>query len=152
MLEACPLAGTIPVSDNVGRVGGCPPALEGVDKTGIEYWISGAEDLGRLGIDITWEVIGVVIWLGLWVFIGQSIIGSMGLVESASEWYPTRTDVESDGVKPNSSSICLSISCAQRMVARYCLCSSSSLEEFKRVPNEVMAYPIEVYQNGALGP
>ena len=60
--------------------------------------------------------------------------------------------MEHDGVGPNISSICLSISCAWRMVARYCLRSYSSLEEFKWVPNEAMAYPIEVSQNGALGP
>ena len=76
----------------------------------------------------------------------------MGLIESASEWYPTRTDVEHDGGVLNRSSIFLSISCARRMVAWYFLCSSSSLEEFKWVPNEAMAYPIEVSQNGALGP
>ena len=60
--------------------------------------------------------------------------------------------MEHDGVGPNISSICLSISCARRMEARYSLCSSSSSEEFKRVPNEAMACPIEVSQNGALGP
>ena len=76
----------------------------------------------------------------------------MGLIESASEQYPTGTYVERDGVGPNSLSICLSISYTRRMVARYFLRSSSSLEEFKRVPNEVMACPIEVSQNGALGP
>ena len=76
----------------------------------------------------------------------------MGIIESASERYPTRIDVERDGVGPNSSSICLSISCARRMEKRYYLRSYSSLEEFKRVPNEAMAYPIEVSQNGALGP
>ena len=59
--------------------------------------------------------------------------------------------MERDGIGPNKSSICLSISCAWRMVALYCLRSSSSSEEFKRVPNEAMAYPIEVSQNGALG-
>ena len=82
----------------------------------------------------------------------RSIIGSMGLIESASERYPTGTDVERDGVGPNILSIFLSIPCAWRMVARYFLRSSSSLEEFKRVPNEAMACPIEVSQNGALGP
>ena len=76
----------------------------------------------------------------------------MGLIESASEQYPTGTDVERDGVGPNISSICLLISCAWRMAAWYFLRSSSSSEEFKRVPNEAMAYPIEVSQNGALGP
>ena len=76
----------------------------------------------------------------------------MGLIESASERYPIGTDVECDGVGPNSSSICLSFSCAQRMATWYCLRSYSSSEEFKRVPNEAMACPIEVSQNGALGP
>ena len=88
----------------------------------------------------------------LWGVIGRSIIGSMGLIESASERYPTGTDVERDGVGPNRSSICLSISCAQRMEAWYFLHSSSSLEEFKRVLNKAMAYPTGVSQNGALGP
>ena len=72
-------------------------------------------------------------------------------MESASEQYPTGTDVERDGVGPNSSSI-YSISCAQRMEAWYLLYYSSSLEEFKRVPNEAMACPRGVPQNGALGP
>ena len=76
----------------------------------------------------------------------------MGLIDSVSERYPTGTDVEHDGVDPNSSYICLSISYAWRMVAQYFVRSSSSSEEFKRVPNEAMAYPIEVSQNGALGP
>ena len=79
----------------------------------------------------------------------------MGLIESTSERYPTGTDVERDGGVPNVSSIFLSISYAQRMVVWYCLCSSSSEEtspeNFKRVPNEAMACPIEVSQNGALG-
>ena len=86
----------------------------------------------------------------------RSIIGSMGLIESTSERYPTGTTVERDGGVPNMSSIFFSISCARRMVAWYCLHSSSSgetsFERFKRVPNEAMAYPIEVSQNGALGP
>ena len=76
----------------------------------------------------------------------------MGLIESTSERYPTGTDVERDGFGPNISSICLSISYAQRMVAWYFLRSSSSEEEFKWVPNEAMACPIEVSKNGALGP
>ena len=80
----------------------------------------------------------------------------MGLIESASEQYPMGTDVERDGGVPNMSSIFLSISYARRMAAWYFLCSSSSgetsSEEFKRVPNEAMACPIEVSQNGALGP
>ena len=41
------------VSNNVGHVGGCPPALEGIDETRIEGWAPCAEDLGGLGIDIT---------------------------------------------------------------------------------------------------
>ena len=76
----------------------------------------------------------------------------MGLIESTSEWYPTGTDVERDGGVPNSLSIFLSTSCARRMAAWYFLRSSSSSKEFKRVPNEAMAYPIEVSQNGSLGP
>ena len=46
--------------DNVGRAGGCPPAIEGNDDTRIEGWVLGAEDLGMLGTDITWEVVGLV--------------------------------------------------------------------------------------------
>ena len=46
--------------DNVGHVGGCPPALEGDADTGIEGWVPSAEYLGRLGKDITWEVVGLV--------------------------------------------------------------------------------------------
>ena len=72
----------------------------------------------------------------------------MGLMESTSERYPTGTTVERDGGVPNMSSIFLLISCARRMAAWYCLRSSSSQEnspeEFKWVPNEAMAYPIEV--------
>ena len=68
----------------------------------------------------------------------------MGLIESASEWYPTGTDVEHDGGVPNRSSILLSISCAWRMAVWYCLFSSSSSEEFKWVPNEAMACPTGV--------
>ena len=94
----------------------------------------------------------MVIWPCLCGVTARSIIGSMGLIESASERYPTGIDVERDGVVPNSSSIYLSISYAWRMVAQYCLHSSSSSEDFKRVPNEAMACPIEVSQNGALGP
>ena len=86
----------------------------------------------------------------------RSLIGSMGLIESASERYPTGTTVERDGGLPNMSYISLSISYAQRMAACYCLFSSSygetSPEELKSVPNEEMACPIEVSQNGALGP
>ena len=76
----------------------------------------------------------------------------MDLIELASERYPAGIDVERDGGVPNKSSIFLSISCAWRMVEWYCLCSSSSSEEFKWVPNEAMVYPIEVSQNGSLGP
>ena len=64
--------------------------------------------------------------------------------------------MERDGGVPNMSSIFLSITCAWRMATWYCLHSSSSREtslgEFKWVPNEAMAYFIEVSQNGALGP
>ena len=85
----------------------------------------------------------------------RSIIGSMGLIESTSERYPTGTVAEHGGV-PNISSIFFSISYAQRMACWYCLRSSSSgeisSEKFKRVPNEAMSCPIEVSQNGALGP
>ena len=80
----------------------------------------------------------------------------MGLIESTSEWYPIGIVVEHDGGVPNMSSIFLSISCARRLAAWYCTHSSSSREnsseKFKRVPNEAMACPIEVSQNGALGP
>ena len=47
--------------DNVGHARGFPPALEGTDEMGIEGWAPGAEHLGGFGIDITWEVIGLVI-------------------------------------------------------------------------------------------
>ena len=80
----------------------------------------------------------------------------MGLIELASEKYPTGTSMERDGGVPNMSSIFFSISCAQRMAVWYCLHSSSygetSSKKFKWVPNEAMACPIEVSQNGALGP
>ena len=46
--------------DNVGHARGFPPALEGINETGIEGWAPGAEDLGGFGIDITWEVVWVV--------------------------------------------------------------------------------------------
>ena len=46
--------------DNVGHVGGHPPALEGNDDMGIEGWVPGAEELGILGTNITWEVVGLV--------------------------------------------------------------------------------------------
>ena len=80
----------------------------------------------------------------------RSRISSMGLIESASERYPTRAFVEDDGGVPNMSSIFFSISYAQIIAAWYCICSSS--EEFKRVPNEATTCLIEVSQNGALGP
>ena len=64
--------------------------------------------------------------------------------------------MERDGGVPIMSSIFFSISRAQRMTAWYCLCSSSSgetsSEKFKQVPNGAMADPIDVSQNGALGP
>ena len=142
--------------DNVGHAGGCPPALEGNDKTGIEGWAPGTKDLGGLDTDIIWEVVGLEICPGLCGVTMRSIINSMGLIESASERYPTGTAVERDGGVTNMSYIFLSISCAQRMVVWYCLFSSSSgensSEKFKWVPSEAMACPIEVSQNGALGP
>ena len=80
----------------------------------------------------------------------------MGLIETTSERYPTGKVVDRGGGVPNMSSIFFSISHALRIYAWYCLCSSSfgetSSEEFKRVLNEAMAFPIEVSQNGALGP
>ena len=80
----------------------------------------------------------------------------MGLIESVSEQYPTGTTAERGGGVPNMLSIFFSIYCARRITAWYCLCSYSfgetSLEKFKQVPNEAMACPIEVSQNGALGP
>ena len=78
----------------------------------------------------------------------------MGLIESTSERYPTGIAAEHDGGVPNISSIFFSISYAWRIAAWYCLYSSSfgetSSEKFKRVPNEAMACPIEVSQNGSL--
>ena len=47
--------------DNVGRARGCPSALEGNDETRIEGWAPDAEDLGGLGTEITWEVVGLVV-------------------------------------------------------------------------------------------
>ena len=86
----------------------------------------------------------------------RSRIGSMGLIESASELYPIEKTPEQGGVVPNMLSIFFSISCARRIDSWYCLRSSSfgetSSEEVKWVPNKAMAYPIEVSQNGALGP
>ena len=80
----------------------------------------------------------------------------MGLIESASERYPIGTTMECNGGVPNMLSIFFSIYYAQRIDSWYCLRSSSfgetSLEKFKWVPNEAMACPIEVSQNGALGP
>ena len=86
----------------------------------------------------------------------RSRIGSIGLTESVSEQYPTRKTVERGGGVPNMSSIFFLISCARRIATWYCLRSSSfcetSSEEFKWVPNEAMSCPIEISQNGALGP
>ena len=86
----------------------------------------------------------------------RSRIGSMGLIELASERYPTGKTAERGGGVPNMSSIFFSISCAWRIDSWYCLHSSSfgetSSEEVKRVPNEAMDYTVEVSQNGALGP
>ena len=47
--------------DNIGRVGGFPPALEGTYETETEGWAPGAEDLGGLGTNIIWEVVGLVV-------------------------------------------------------------------------------------------
>ena len=58
----------------------------------------------------------------------RSRIGSMGLIESASDRYPTGTAMERDGGVPNMSSIFFSISYAWIMVAWYFLRSSSSGE------------------------
>ena len=88
----------------------------------------------------------------MWVVNGRSIIGSMGLIELASERYRTGRDVERTGVEPNRSSIFFSTSCAWIIVARYCLHSSSLSGELTWVPNEVMDYPIGISQKGALGP
>ena len=63
----------------------------------------------------------------------------MGLIDLASEQYPLGTDVDLVSVGPKMSSICLSISFAQRMAEWYCLCSSSISEEIPRVLNEAMA-------------
>ena len=38
----------------------CYMTLEGNDDTRIEGWVPGAEDLGILGTNITWEVVGLV--------------------------------------------------------------------------------------------
>ena len=80
----------------------------------------------------------------------------MGLIESASEQYPTGKTVERGGGVLNILSTFLSISLARRIAAWYCLFSSSSgeisSEEVGWVPNEAMVYSIEVSQNGALGP
>ena len=47
--------------DNIGCVEVYPLALEGNDETGIEGWVPGVEDLGGLGTDIIWEVVGLVV-------------------------------------------------------------------------------------------
>ena len=49
------------MTGNVGRAGGFPPALEGVDEIGIECYSPGAEDPGGFGIGIIWEVVGLVV-------------------------------------------------------------------------------------------
>ena len=65
----------------------------------------------------------------------RSRIGSMGLIESASERYPTGKTVERGGGIPNMLSSFFSISYARRITAWYFLRSSSfgetSLEKFK---------------------
>ena len=76
----------------------------------------------------------------------------MGLIELASERYPTGRDVERTGVEPNRLSIYFSTSCAWRIAAWYCLRFSSLSGELTWVPNEAMACPIGVSQKGALGP
>ena len=43
--------------DNVGRAGGFPLALEGIEEMGIEVRSLGVEAMGRLGTDIIWEVV-----------------------------------------------------------------------------------------------
>ena len=86
----------------------------------------------------------------------RSRVGSMGLIELASERYPTGKTAERGGGVPIMLSIFFSSSLAWRITTLYCLHSSSFgeiyLEEVGRVPNEAMAYPIEVSQNRALGP
>ena len=52
------------MSNNVGCARGFPPSVEVKDETGIEGRVLGAENLGILGIDITWEVVGLVFDLG----------------------------------------------------------------------------------------
>ena len=47
--------------DNVGHARGFPPSLEGNDEMGIEGWALGVEDLGGLGTNIIWEVVGLVV-------------------------------------------------------------------------------------------
>ena len=83
-------------------------------------------------------------------------MGSIGLIESASEQYPTGKYIDRGGGVPNMSSIFFSIYFTRRIATWYCLRSSSfgetSSKEFKRVPNEAMACPIEESHNGALGP
>ena len=87
----------------------------------------------------------------------------MGFIESTSERYPTGQGsglrgktIERGGGVSNMLSIFLFSSLAWRIASWHCLHSSSfgeiSSEEVGRVPNEAMAYPIEVSQNGALGP
>ena len=49
------------MTNNVGHIGGFPPALEGIDEIGIECGAPGAEDPTGLGTDIIWEVVGLVV-------------------------------------------------------------------------------------------
>ena len=87
----------------------------------------------------------------------------MGFIESTSERYPAGqgSSLRGKTVEPghgvaNILSILFSKSCSWRMAAWCCLRSSSlgeiCSEEAGRAPNEAMAYPMEVSQNGALGP
>ena len=87
----------------------------------------------------------------------------MGFIESTSERYPAGQGfvlrgkiVDPGGGVANILSILFSNYCAQRMVSWYCLHSSSASEicseEAGWEPNEAMACPMEVSQNGASGP
>ena len=73
------------MTGNVGHARGCPPTLEGVDETGIKCCSPGVEDPGGFGIDIIWEVVGLVVQQGLCGVTTRSRIGSMGFIEAASE-------------------------------------------------------------------
>ena len=49
------------MTGNIGHARGFPPTLEHIDETGIECCSPGAKDLGGFGIDIIWEVVGLVV-------------------------------------------------------------------------------------------